>query len=480
MTIDTTGSLTFLGGAGTVTGSKYLVRTPRASVLVDCGLFQGLRGLRRRNWEPLPVAAEAIDAVVVTHAHLDHCGYLPRLARDGFTGAVYATPETIRLAEIALRDSAHLAEEEAHHANEHGWSTHKPALPLYDAKDVDRCLELFTELDFDVTAEIAEGVHCRLRNAGHILGSAWAKLTLDGTAGTAGAPGGSGTSQTSTIAFSGDLGRPRHPLLRPPDPFDGADTLLVESTYGDRRHDDLTSGARFEEAITATLRRGGTVLIPAFAVDRTEMILHELAALARRGLLRDVPVHVDSPMALAALDVYREALKDHRPQFLPTITEHGLAELTPPNLHLARSFAESQRIDTATGPRIVISASGMATGGRVLHHLSAALPDPRNTVLIVGFAAAGTRARDLAAGANLLKIHGRYVPVRARVVDLPGLSAHADYPEVLDWLGNAPAPAATYLVHGEPPAAEYLRERITERLRWTAVVPRPGERVLLP
>lgn len=471
MTTETTGSLTFLGGAGTVTGSKYLVRTPRASVLVDCGLFQGLRELRRRNWEPLPVEAAGIDAAVVTHAHLDHCGYLPRLARDGFAGAVYATPETIRLAEIVLRDSAHLLEEEAAQANEHGWSKHNPALPLYEAKDVDRCLELFTELDFDVTAEIAEGVRCRLRNAGHILGSAWAKLTLDG------APH---TSRTSTIAFSGDLGRPRHPLLRPPDPFDGADTLLVESTYGDRRHDDLTSGARFEEAVTATLRRGGTVLIPAFAVDRTEMILHELAALARRGVLRDVPVYVDSPMALATLDVYRAALRDHRPQFLPTITENGLAELTPPHLHLARSFQESRRIDMATGPQIVISASGMATGGRVLHHLSAALPDPRNTVLIVGFAAAGTRARDLASGAKQLKIHGRYVPVRARIVDLPGLSAHADYPEVLDWLGNAPAPATAYLVHGEPSAAEYLRERITERLRWTAVVPRPGERVLLP
>jgi metallo-beta-lactamase family protein len=467
----TTGSLTFLGGAGTVTGSKYLVRTPRASVLVDCGLFQGLGELRRRNWQPLPAAADSVDAVVVTHAHLDHCGYLPRLVKDGFTGAIHATPETVRLAEIVLRDSAHLLEEEAEHANQHGWSKHKPAVPLYDTKDVERCLEQFVELDFDRPARIAEGIGCRLRNAGHILGSAWAGLTLDGPA---------GSSQSSTIAFSGDLGRPRHPLLRPPDPFDGADTLVLESTYGDRRHDDLTSASQFESAVDATLRRGGTVLIPAFAVDRTEMILNELAGLARRGVLRDAPILVDSPMALAALEVYSEALKDRRPQFLPTISEHGLAELYPPHLTLARTLTESRRIDAANGPQIVISASGMATGGRILHHLEAALPDPRNTVLIVGFAAAGTRARELAEGATALKMHGRYVPVRARVVQLSGLSAHADYPEVLDWLGAAPAPNTTYLVHGEPSAAEFLRERITERLRWTAVVPRPGEQVLLP
>ncbi|MEY9910214.1 metallo-beta-lactamase family protein [Catenulispora sp. MAP12-49] len=464
-------SLTFLGGAGTVTGSKYLVRTPRASVLVDCGLFQGLGKLRRRNWEPLPVAAESIDAVVVTHAHLDHCGYLPRLVKDGFTGKVYATPETVRLAGIVLRDSAHLLEEEAEHANQHGWSKHAPALPLYDTKDVERCLEYFAELDFDTTARIADGVQARLRNAGHILGSAWAELTLEGP---------DGASQPSTIVFSGDLGRPRHPLLRPPAPFEGADTLVLESTYGDRRHDDAGSAARFEDAVDSTLKHGGTVLIPAFAVDRTEMILHELAGLAQRGVLRDVPIHIDSPMALAALGVYAQALKDHRPQFLPTATENGLAELNPPHLRLARTQEESRRIDRHNGPQIVISASGMATGGRILHHLETMLPNPRNTVLIVGFAAAGTRARDLAEGATALKMYGRYVPVRARIVQLSGLSAHADYPEVLDWLGTAPAPNTTYLVHGEPTAAEFLRERITERLRWTAVVPRPGEKVLLP
>ncbi|NUP46610.1 MAG: MBL fold metallo-hydrolase [Catenulispora sp.] len=471
MSTDTTGSLTFLGGAGTVTGSKYLVETGRASVLVDCGLFQGLRELRRRNWQPLPVPADGVDAAVVTHAHLDHCGYLPRLVKEGFTGAIHATPETIALAEIVLRDSAHLLEEEAELANEQGWSKHRPALPLYDGKDVERCLDHFVELDFGEDTEIAAGVRCTLHNAGHILGSSWAKLTLEGQAEGA---------RSSTIAFSGDLGRARHPLLRPPDLFDGADTLVVESTYGDRRHDDDASATRLETAVDTTLKHGGTVLIPAFAVDRTEMILHELVGLAQRGILRDVPVYVDSPMALAALEVYLGAIEAHRPQLLPSVSERGVSELFPPRLHLARSPEESRRIDAANGPRIVISASGMATGGRILHHLSAALPDPRNTVLVVGFAAVGTRARDLVEGARALKIHGRYVPVRARVVEVPGLSAHADYPEILDWLGTAPAPRTTYVVHGEPAASAFLRERISERLKWTAVVPRSGEKVLLP
>jgi metallo-beta-lactamase family protein len=379
------GSLTFLGGAGTVTGSKYLVRTDRAKDLLDCGMFQGRRELRRRNREPLPLDPASVDAVVLTHAHLDHCGYLPRLAADGFTGPVYATRETIRLAEIVLTDSAHLQEEEAEHANEHGWSKHDPALALYDRKDVERCLELFRELDFDTETPVADGVTCRLRNAGHILGSAWARLTLNGPNGQ------------HTIAFSGDLGRPRHPLLCPPAPFDGADTLLIESTYGDRRHNDLSSTSKFESAITRTLRRGGTVLIPAFAVDRTDGVLHELAGLAKTGGLPEVPIWVDSPMALAALDVYRDALTARRPQFLPTVTEHGLAELYPPHLHTARSAGESQHIDAGRGPQIIVSASGMATGGRILYHL-----------------------------------------------------------------------------------AEALRQRLDEQLHWTAVVPRAGERVLIP
>ena len=501
------GSLTFLGGAGTVTGSKYLVRTPRASVLVECGLFQGLRELRRRNWQPFPVDPAGIDAVVITHAHLDHCGYVPRLVKDGFAGLVHATPETIELAAIVLRDSAHLLEEEAELANKQGWSKHDPALPLYDAEDVERCLRQFVELDFDTPAEIADGVHCRFSNAGHILGSSWATLTLkdatdlpdtgetEDTANTANttdtadaahaeatahAAHTADTAQSTTIAFSGDLGRPGHPLLRPPTPFDGADTLLIESTYGDRRHDDATSAARFEKAVDTTLKHGGTVLIPAFAVDRTEMILHELTRLARRGVLRDAPIYVDSPMALTTLDIYADALKNHRPQFLPTVSEHGLEDLIPPRLHLARTQEESMRIDAQRGPQIVISASGMATGGRVLHHLEAFLPDHRNTVLIVGFAAVGTRARDLAQGATTLKMHGRYVPVHANVVVLPGLSAHADYPEILNWLGTAPPPNTTYVVHGEPSASEYLRDLISDRLRWTAVIPHPGEKVLLP
>jgi metallo-beta-lactamase family protein len=471
----TAGSLTFLGGAGTVTGSKHLVRTKYAKVLVDCGLFQGYGELRRRNRKPLPLDASTIDAVVVTHAHLDHCGFLPRLAADGFRGPIHATPETIRLAEIVLRDSAHLLEEEAQHANKHGWSKHEPALPLYDTEDVERCLDLFQELDFGTDAEIAKGVGCRLYNAGHILGSAWAKLSVEDLV------DGTDAATPATIAFSGDLGRQQHPLLRPPEAFDGADALVLESTYGDRRHDDLHSASKFETALVRTLKRGGTVLIPAFAVDRTEEVLHHLAQLFHAGVLPDVPVWVDSPMALAALDVYRDALRDRRPQFLPSLTERGLAELYPPNLRIARTREESHRIDTGHGPQIVISASGMATGGRILHHLTAALPDPRNAVLIVGFAAGGTRARDLADGAREIKIFGRYVPVRADVYQSPGLSAHADYPEILAWLRNAEkVPAMTYLVHGEPESADFLRERLVRDLGWRAHVAVPGERVLVP
>ena len=474
--IQTAGSLTFLGGAGTVTGSKHLVQTKYAKVLVDCGLFQGYGELRRRNRRPLPLAASTVDAVVVTHAHLDHCGFLPRLAADGFRGPVYATPETIRLAEIVLRDSAHLLEEEAQHANQHGWSKHDPALPLYDTRDVERCLSLFQELDFGADTEIAKGMSCRLYNAGHILGSAWAKLTVEDLI-----DGPPEAAEQVTIAFSGDLGRPRHPLLQSPDAFDGANTLVLESTYGNRRHNDLGSAATFETALTRTLDRGGTVLIPAFAVDRTEEVLHHLARLSQIGILPQVPVWVDSPMALAALDVYRDALRDRRPQFLPTLTEHGLTELYPPDLRIARTREESRHIDTSRGPQIVISASGMATGGRILHHLAAALPDPRNAVLIVGFAAAGTRARNLADGAREIKIFGRYVPVRADVYQSPGLSAHADYPEILAWLRNAEkVPAMTYLVHGEPESAEFLRDRLIQDLGWRARVAIAGERVLVP
>ncbi|MFI6559421.1 MBL fold metallo-hydrolase RNA specificity domain-containing protein [Streptomyces sp. NPDC050534] len=457
--------LTFLGGVGTVTGSKFLVESDHARVLVDCGLFQGLADLRRLNWRGLPCDAEDIETVVITHAHLDHCGYLPRLVRHGFRGRVVTTPYTARLMEIVLRDSAKLQLEAARHANEHGWSKHRPAQPLYDDADVDRALKLVDAVPVGTSAGIAPGTTVTLYPAGHILGSAWARLTLE---------------DGRTLAVSGDLGRPGHPLLRPAEPFSGADVLLVESTYGNRRHEEEAGRTHFADVLTRTLARGGTVVIPAFALDRTEVVLHELAALRHQGRLpATVPVYVDSPMALAALDVYRDAVREGAPELRTEVTAAGTAALSPEPFRPARSIQESADIAEAGGPAVIVSASGMATGGRVLHHLRRLLPDPRNAVVVVGFAAKGTRARDLVDGAKALKMFGEYVPVRAQVADVPHFSAHADAAQIVDWLRGAAPPCATYLVHGEPDAAAALRDRIDHKLGWTAVVPRSGERVLV-
>ncbi|KIQ67189.1 beta-lactamase [Kitasatospora griseola] len=457
--------LTFLGGVGTVTGSKFLVETDRARVMVDCGLFQGLAELRRLNRRPLPLDPSDIDAVVLTHAHLDHCGYLPRLVRDGFRGPVLTTPDTARIAELILRDSAHLLREDADHANEHGWSKHRPAEPLYDEDDVEKTLPMFDPVQLDSDVEITGGMTLRLHHGGHILGSAWAHLTLE---------------DGHTLAVSGDLGRPVHPLLRPPEPFTGADVLLMESTYGNRHHEETAAREWFAAAINRTLARGGTVVIPSFAVDRTEVVLHQLAELRRAGRLpADAPVHVDSPMALAALQIYREAFARRSGQLRPEVLDEGTSALDPEPFSLIRSLQESMALEHSSVPSVLVSASGMATGGRVVHHLRRLLPDPRNTVIVVGFAAVGTRARDLVDGARVLKMHGTYIPVRAEVVNVPAFSAHADAAEIIEWLRPAPPPSATYLVHGEPDSAQTLRDRIDRELGWTAVVPRSGERVLV-
>ena len=459
------GLLTFLGGVGTVTGSKYLVETDHARVLVDCGMFQGQAELRRRNWRPLPLDPRDIRSVVVTHAHLDHTGYLPRIVREGFRGPIFCTPDTARLAELVLRDSAHLQEEQAEHANREGWSKHRPAEPLYTQQDVEEVLTLFRPTELGLFTEIAPGTTLSLHHAGHILGSSWAHLTLE---------------DGGTIAFSGDLGRPVHPLLRPPDPFTGADVLLVESTYGNRGHDDAQSRVRFAEAITRTLARGGTVLIPSFAVDRTEVVLHELAEMRRRGQLSAaVPVYVDSPMALSALKIYQDAADRDSDQFRPRAEADLESSLDPAPFTAARSVEESMAIQNSPMPAVIVSASGMATGGRVVHHLRRLLPDPRNSVLIVGFAARGTRARDLLEGARTLKMYGTYVPVRAEVVDVGGFSAHADADEAIAWMRDAPAPKTVYVVHGEPESAAALRDRIERELGWCAVVPSSGEHVLI-
>ncbi|MFM9373588.1 MBL fold metallo-hydrolase RNA specificity domain-containing protein [Streptomyces sp. Da 82-17] len=457
--------LSFLGGVGTVTGSKFLVESDHARILVDCGLFQGFANLRRRNWERLARDAADIHAVVVTHAHLDHCGYLPRLVRHGFRGPILTTPHTARLAGIVLRDSARLQMEAARHANEHGWSKHRPAKPLYDDSDVEKALAFFDPVPVGADVEILAGTRLTLHHGGHILGSAWARLTLE---------------DGHTLAASGDLGRPGHPLLLPPEPFSGADVLLMESTYGDRRHDQDSARSAFADVVARTVARSGTVVIPAFAIDRTEVVLHELVRLRETGVLpRSVPVFVDSPMALAALDVYRDAVRERSPELRPEILAEGEGALSPAPFQAARTVQESIDINSVPGPAVIVSSAGMATGGRVLHHLDRLLPDPRNAVVVVGFAAAGTRARDLVDGARVLKMFGAYVPVRAEVADVPHFSAHADAGQIVDWLRSAPPPHTTYLVHGEPAAAAALRDRIDDELGWTAVVPRSGEAVLV-
>ncbi len=454
--------LTFLGATGTVTGSRFLVETQRASVLLDCGMFQGLRELRRRNWSPLPFSPRAVDAVVLTHAHLDHCGYLPALVAHGFRGRVLASPGTVELATIVLRDSARLQEEDADYAVRAGYSKHTPPRPLYTLEDAEAAIALLEPVPFGVERELAAGVTVTLRPAGHVLGSSSAAVSVDGR----------------RLAASGDLGRDSHPLLAPPAAPPAAQTLLVESTYGDREHDD-TVRARLGAAVATTIARGGSVVIPAFAVDRTEMVLHELRRLVADGDLPRVPVFVDSPMALATLDVYRAALAAGGPELRPGLGRGG-DPFDPGDLHEARTVEESKRIDACGYPCVVVSASGMATGGRVLHHLAQMLPDPANTVLLVGFQAAGTRGRALLEGAREVKMLGRYIPVRADVVDVTGLSAHADADELLAWLRRAPeAPQTCYVVHGEPHASEALRDRLARELGWTAVVPEYGERVRL-
>jgi metallo-beta-lactamase family protein len=453
----TSPTLTFLGAVGTVTGSRFLVEGGQGRILVDAGLFQGVPDLRRRNWTPPPLDPATLGATVLTHAHLDHCGYLPRLVRDGFTGPIYCTEDTAELAAIVLQDSAHLQAEDARYANETGYSSHRPALPLYGAEDVERTIRQFRPTEVRARVDVATGISVTLRPAGHILGSSTAEVGVDG----------------SRALFSGDLGRPHHPLLDAPADPPAVDTVVVESTYGDREHpppdDELLAAA-----VTRTVARGGTVLIPAFAVDRTELVLLELHRLMAAGRIPRLTVYVDSPMALASLAVYRKALgtdrlKPRRP---------SLFDL--PEVQAVRDTAGSVRLNQPTVPCIVVSASGMATGGRVVHHLRHQLPDPRNTVVLTGYQATGTRGRQLADGARQLKMHGRYVPVHAEIVQIPDFSVHADGPEVVRWLGRMPsAPRTVYVVHGEPASSAALAERIRRELGWSAVVPSLGERVRL-
>jgi metallo-beta-lactamase family protein len=455
-------TLTFLGAAGTVTGSRFLVGTAAGRILVDAGLYQGVASLRRRNWTAFPVPPASLDAVVVTHAHLDHTGYLPRLVREGFRGRIVSTRDTADLTAIVLRDSAHLQEEDARWANEGGWSKHQPALPLYDTDDVEATLSLFEPVEFGRPIPLIEGVTSTLQPAGHILGSSIAVVDAG----------------PHRVAFSGDLGHRGHPLLRPPAPPPAVGTLVIESTYGDRRH-PVPEPDVLGAAIRRTVARGGTVLVPAFAVDRTELVLLELLRLTDLGQVPRVPVYVDSPMALAALDVYREAARRSSPQ-LRDGSADILDALRRLDLHAVPGASQSRQLNDPPHPCVIVSASGMATGGRVVHHLAHQAADPRNSVVLTGYQAEGTRGRQLLDGARHLKMYGTYVPVRADVVHVPDFSVHADADELVAWVASAEqAPRTVYVVHGEASASAGLARRLESELGLCAIVPREGEQVLL-
>jgi metallo-beta-lactamase family protein len=449
--------IVFLGATGTVTGSRYLVRTEGGQVLVDCGLFQGVKDWRLRNREPLLVDPASLDAIVLTHAHLDHTGYLPVLVRDGFRGPVFCTAPTRDLAEVILLDSGHLQEEDAAHANRHGYSRHHPALPLYTQADAERSLHRLRAIDFGETVEVGGGMTATLSAAGHILGAATVRIA----------------GPDASIMFSGDLGRSGDPLIVPPAPAPGADYLVIESTYGNRRHGEGDPTEALAEAIRRTAARGGTVIVPAVAVARAQAILFELHRLAGAGRIPRIPVFLDSPMASRATEVFLRHADELRVG--AAAFREALADV-----EIVETVQESKRIDRLPFPRVIVSASGMATAGRVLHHLKALAADPRNTILLAGFQAAGTRGADLAAGVGEVKIHGAYVPVRAEVVHLDGFSSHADYEEVLAWLGGLrTAPREVFITHGEPAAADAMRRRIAERFGWACRVPAYGESVVL-
>lgn len=443
-------SLTSLGGAGTVTGSKHLLTLDDRRILIDCGLFQGSKDLRDLNWERFPVEPSRIDAVVLTHAHLDHSGYLPRLVREGFRGPIYATSATRDVAELILKDSGRIQENDAEYANRKGYSRHKPALPLYGVVDAERSLEAFSVVPFGTPAAIAGGATVTFRHAGHILGAATADIEWGGR----------------RIVFSGDIGRYDDPMMLDPEPVSEADYVVVEATYGNRIHEPADPTEVLGAVIERTVKRGGTVVIPAFAIGRAQSLLYHLWRLKLAGRLASVPIYVDSPMATDASDLLCAHLDDHRLSEEACRASCTVATYT-------RSVEASKAITTSPFPKVIISASGMATGGRVLHHLRAYGPDRRNTILFSGFQAAGTRGRAILEGASEVKVHGHWVSIRAEVADLPMLSAHADAKELLRWLsGFRRAPARTFIVHGEPTALEGLRIRVDTDLGWISDIPR--------
>ena len=453
--------LTFHGAAETVTGSKYLLEAGRARVLVDCGLFQGLKELRERNWHRLPFKPGSVDAVVLTHAHIDHIGYLPRFVADGFRGPVYSTPATESLSELLLLDSAHNQEEEAEYANRKGYSKHKPALPLYDAQDARRAMTRFRTVHRGEWFSPAEPIWVRYHDTGHLLGSCMVETEVrDG-------------DRPLRIVFSGDVGRYEAPLYHDPQPPPQCDYLVCESTYGNREHPATDVLDQLCEVVNGSMARGGVMLMASFAVGRAQQLIYLLQVLMDQGRIPNIPVILDSPMAASGMNIYRYYASQHdlsegldvRPDF----------ELSFDRVRVTKSVAESKALNKLTGPGVIISSSGMMTGGRILHHLRQRLPDERNTIVLGGFMAAGTRGRALQEGAKWLRIFGGDVPVRAAVVELTQLSAHAGHSELRRWLEPLAPPRQVFLTHGELASAQALADELRRERGWNALVPKMGQ-----
>jgi metallo-beta-lactamase family protein len=441
--------LTFLGATGTVTGSKYLLEVGGKRILIDCGLFQGLKQLRLKNREKLSIDPANADAVILSHAHIDHTGYLPLFVRNGFAGKVYCSYGTRDLCEILLPDSAHLQEEEARFANKYGFSKHSPALPLYTKDDAVKALKLFSPVDFEKDIDLGSGVIVRLSPNGHILGSAFVRIH----------------DTKTSILFSGDIGRPNDVLMKPPTQIKQADYLVVESTYGDRVHDKADPKIKLAAAINRTISRGGKVIIPVFAVGRAQELLYYIHLLKAKGSVPDVPVYLNSPMAIDATEIFNRHRGEHR-------LSASECEAMFHTAHMVNTVEQSKALNENRHPMIILAASGMATGGRVVHHLKAFAPDPNNTILFAGFQAAGTRGAAMVNGADSIKIHGEYIPVNAEVAMISNLSAHGDYLEILDWMrGFESAPKQVFITHGEPIAADAMRHRIEETLHWNTCLP---------
>jgi metallo-beta-lactamase family protein len=465
-------TLTFLGAARTVTGSKHLLEVGGKRVFVDCGLFQGLKELRARNWHPLPIRATDVHAVILTHAHLDHSGYLPRLVSQGFRGRIFCTPATAELARIVLEDAGKLQEEDAERANRKGYSKHRPALPLFTEADAARALTLLQPVGYSRPVPVMPGVSVEFINAGHLLGSAYARVHVEETG--------------RTILFGGDLGRYSRPVLPDPSPVAEADVVLVESTYGDRVHEPDDDGARLAAIVNDTVRRRGKLIIPAFALGRVEELLYWIKHLEDKKQIPELPVYVDSPMASKVLEIYKKRANELDVE----LAEEGYGQgpvaqaartvsmFATARLRVTSSIPESRRVQESTDPAIVISSSGMATGGRVLHHLRHSLPDARNTVMFAGFQAEGTRGRALLEGARFTRIHGEEVPVRAHIANLEFMSAHADANEIMRWFGGfTRPPSLTCLVHGEPGPMDVLKARIEKELGWNVKTPAYQEKM---